>query len=195
MAGIKIVAGLGNPGERYADTRHNAGVWFVDAIADSFGANFSAKKNIGATIAKTGGIANATTLPAVILLKPESYMNESGTAVAAAARYFEAAANEVLIAHDEVDLPPGAAKLKFGGGEAGHKGLLDVSRAFGSRDYWRLRFGVGRGEFDTADYVLRRPPSAERELITAAINRAAQVWQEITGGDMPQAMLKLHTES
>ena len=105
MAGIKIVAGLGNPGERYADTRHNAGVWFVDAIADSFGANFSAKKNIGATIAKTGGIANATTLPAVILLKPESYMNESGTAVAAAARYFEAAANEVLIAQTGVLTP------------------------------------------------------------------------------------------
>lgn len=214
MADVLLVAGLGNPEGRYGDTRHNAGFWFVDAIADCFGESFAAKKSLGAHMAKvatTGGRMtnpDANTPPPdddedaahsakaatfVRLLKPDCYMNESGAAVAAAARYFGITPREILIAHDEADLPPGAAKLKLGGGEAGHRGLLDVSRALASRDYWRLRLGVGKGEHGAGEHVLRRPPKAERDLINDAIHRAAQLWREITGGRMERAMMALHS--
>lgn len=218
MADVLLVAGLGNPEGRYGDTRHNAGFWFVDAVADSFGARFAAKKSLGARMTKvatTGGqmpntdarMANpggdaehsgahsVTSSGFVRLLKPDSYMNESGAAVVAAARYFDIKPQEILIAHDEADLPPGAAKLKRGGGEAGHRGLLDISRALASRDYWRLRLGVGKGAGGAGEHVLRRPPKAERDLINNAIHRAAQLWREITGGRMERAMMILHSEA
>ncbi len=183
---IKLAAGLGNPGERYAQTRHNAGEWFADALAQSAGQTFTRKRALGGELATVGGAR---------LLKPESFMNESGRCVAAAAKFYGVAAEEILIAHDEADLPPGAARLKFGGGEAGHNGLRDVSAALASRDYWRLRLGVGKNENtgDTADYVLRAPSAAERELIFSALRRALAVWEEIANGNMQRAMLILHT--
>ncbi len=252
-----LVAGLGNPGGRYDDTRHNAGFWFVDAVAGCFGESFAAKKSLGAQMAKVaaqaaqggaevGGLLSnsgadmsnpaadisnsgaqmanpAAQIPSpaarmsnpdngdatahsgttsgahsappgvVRLLKPDAYMNENGAAVAAAARYFGIAPQEILIAHDEADLPPGAAKLKCGGGEAGHRGLQDVSRALASRDYWRLRLGVGKGEIGAGEHVLRRPPKAERDLIDNAISRAIELWREITSGRMERAMMTLHS--
>ena len=184
MATIKLAAGLGNPGDAYAGTRHNAGVWFVDGVAGEVGVDFSNKSSVGGGLAVTGGVR---------LLKPNTFMNESGQSVGAAARYFGIAPEEVLVAHDEVDLPPGAARLKFGGGDAGHRGLRDVSRALGGRDYWRLRIGVGNGVGGAGDYVLRKPPAAERELIDNALRRATAVWDTIAAGDMQKAMLILHT--
>ena len=185
MAAIKLAAGLGNPGDAYASTRHNAGAWFVDGVAGEVGVDFSNKSNVGGELASVPG--------GMRLLKPNTFMNESGQSVGAAARYFGVAPEEILVAHDEVDLPPGAARLKFGGGDAGHRGLRDVSRALGGRDYWRLRIGVGNGVGGAGDYVLRKPPAAERELIDNALRRAMAVWDTIAAGDMQKAMLILHT--
>lgn len=189
-----LVAGLGNPAGRYGDTRHNAGFWFVDAVAGCFGESFAAKKSIGAQMAKVATTTEAdSAAPGIVrLLKPDAYMNESGAAVAAAARYFGIAPGRILIAHDEADLPPGAAKLKLGGGEAGHRGLLDISRALATREYWRLRIGIGKGADGAGGHVLRRPPKAERDLIDDAISRAVRLWREITGGRMEKAMMTLH---
>ena len=177
-----LAVGLGNPGAQYAQTRHNAGFWFIDAVAARDNAAFSAKFH--GQFAKT---------PHYRLLRPATFMNDSGRAVAAASAYFRMSPESILVAHDEADLPPGAIKLKFGGGDAGHNGLADITRAIGG-DYWRLRIGVGkRGGGDIARYVLSRAPHEESEAIDRAIDRALNVWQHICAGDWQTAMLKLHT--
>ena len=177
-----LVVGLGNPGEQYARTRHNAGFWFVDALAARLGATFSGKFH-GRFAAAAG----------CRLLCPSTFMNDSGRAVAAARAYFRLPADKVLVAHDEADLPPGAAKLKCGGGDAGHNGLADISRALGGREYWRLRLGVGkRPGGDISDYVLARPTPPERAQIDEAIARALTAWTSIAAGEWQDAMRKLH---
>ncbi|MGI9305674.1 MAG: aminoacyl-tRNA hydrolase [Gammaproteobacteria bacterium] len=183
-----LVVGIGNPGAQYAATRHNAGFWFIGALAARLGAPLSPKKNFH------GDFAAAPCR----MLRPSTFMNHSGRAVSAVCRYFQIAPQNVLVAHDEADLPPGAVKLKFGGGDAGHNGLADISRALGAREYWRLRIGVGRNANqdkggDIAAYVLARAPQAERDNINRAISRALESWPQIAAGEWQNAMLMLHT--
>ncbi|HET9762273.1 MAG TPA: aminoacyl-tRNA hydrolase [Casimicrobiaceae bacterium] len=187
---IRLVAGLGNPGRGYAATRHNAGFWFADALAARLGTSFANESKFAAEIAKRGELRIA---------KPMTFMNLSGRTVAGLARFFDIAPDEILVAHDELDLPPGEAKLKLGGGVAGHNGLRDVKAQLGSADFWRLRFGIGHPrnsalpEREVVDYVLKPPDSDERSQIDAAIDRALAAAPDILAGNMERAMTALHT--
>ena len=187
---IRLVAGLGNPGRGYAATRHNAGFWFADALAGKLGLAFSHEGRFAADIAKAADVR---------ICKPMTYMNGSGRAVAALARFFGIAPESILVAHDELDLRPGDAKLKLGGGHAGHNGLRDIHAQLGSADYWRLRLGIGHPrntelpEREVVDYVLKPPNAADRSAIDAAVGRALDAWRDIAAGDMERAMMVLHT--
>ena len=187
---IRLVAGLGNPGRGYAGTRHNAGFWFVDELAGRLNATFAAEAKFGGDLAKAGVLR---------LVKPMTFMNLSGRAVAAAARFFGVQPAEILVVHDELDLLPGKAKMKFGGGHAGHNGLRDIQSQLGSADFWRLRIGIGHprdselAQQDVVDYVLKPPRSEERAAIDEAMLRALKAWPAIAQGDMEDAMMMLHT--
>ena len=187
---IRLVAGLGNPGRGYAGTRHNAGFWFVDELAGRLNASFAAEAKFGGDLAKAGVLR---------LVKPMTFMNLSGRAVAAAARFFGVQPAEILVVHDELDLLPGKAKMKFGGGHAGHNGLRDIQAQLGSADFWRLRIGIGHprdselAQQDVVDYVLKPPRSEERAAIDEAMLRALKAWPAIAQGDMEDAMMTLHT--
>jgi PTH1 family peptidyl-tRNA hydrolase len=189
---IRLVAGLGNPGRGYAATRHNAGFWFADALAAKLGATFRHEAKFSADVAKAGELR---------LCKPMTFMNLSGRSVAAVARFFGVAAQEILVAHDELDLRPGEAKLNLGGGVAGHNGLRDVQAQLGSADFWRLRLGIGHPrdsmlpEREVVDYVLKPAQADDREAIDAAIARALDAWPDIASGDMERAMTTLHTRT
>jgi PTH1 family peptidyl-tRNA hydrolase len=191
-ATIRLVVGLGNPGREHEATRHNAGFWFVDALAARLSCALVAEGRFHGRVARAASDLR--------LLAPGTYMNLSGRAVAALARFFGIAPAEILVAHDELDLPPGEAKLKFGGGTAGHNGLRDIDAQLGTTDFWRLRIGIGHPrdsaipQQDVADYVLRPPPAPERALIVAAIERALDAWPAIAAGDYPRAMQLLHTK-
>jgi PTH1 family peptidyl-tRNA hydrolase len=191
-ATIRLVVGLGNPGREHDATRHNAGFWFVDALAAKLGSAFVSEGRFHGRVARAA--------PDLRLLAPGTYMNLSGRAVATLSRYFAIAPAEILVAHDELDLEPGEAKLKFGGGTAGHNGLRDIDAQLGTAEFWRLRLGIGHPrdsaipQQDVADYVLRPPPSAERALIVAAIGRSLDAWPAIAAGDMNRAMQLLHTK-
>ena len=188
---IRLVAGLGNPGRGYADTRHNAGFWFADALARTLGVTFSHEGRFAAEVAKAAGVR---------ICKPMTFMNVSGRAVAALARFFGVATDAILVVHDELDLRPGDAKLKLGGGVAGHNGLRDIRDALGSADFWRLRLGIGHPrdselpQREVVDYVLKPADAAERDAIDAAIGRALDAWRDIAAGDMERAMMALHTK-
>ncbi|HVO90910.1 MAG TPA: aminoacyl-tRNA hydrolase [Casimicrobiaceae bacterium] len=187
---IRLVAGLGNPGPRYQATRHNAGFWFADALAHKLGARFSMESKFAGEVAKSGEVRIA---------KPMTYMNGSGRCVAALARFFNLASEEILVVHDELDLKPGDAKLKLGGGHAGHNGLRDIHAALGTAEFWRLRLGIGHprdselSEREVVDYVLRPPLAEEQRDIEAAIERSLDVWSAIARGDLEGAMLDLHS--
>ena len=186
---IKLLVGLGNPGPEYEHTRHNAGFWWVDGAARALGVRLNAER------AYFGLMARATRDgQPVWLLQPQTYMNLSGKSVAALARFFKITPQEVLVVHDELDLPPGQMKLKQGGGHAGHNGLRDIHAQLGSPDYWRLRLGIGHPgvKAEVADYVLRKPPAAEREAIEQAIGSSLQCLDLLLQGRMDQAMMKLH---
>ena len=191
MPSIRLVAGLGNPGREHAATRHNAGFWFADALASRLGAAFVNEGKFHGQVAKGAGD--------VRLLKPGTYMNLSGRAVSGLTRFFAIAPADILIVHDELDLPPGEAKMKFGGGTACHNGLRDIAAQLGTPDFWRLRVGIGHPrdsaipQQDVADYVLAPPAAAERAAIEAAIDRAIDAWPAIAAGDFERAMLLLHT--
>jgi PTH1 family peptidyl-tRNA hydrolase len=192
MAPVRLVAGLGNPGREYAFTRHNAGFWFADALASKLGSAFRSEGKFNAHIAKADGDLR--------LLKPATQMNLSGRSVSAAARFFAIAPAEILIVHDELDLLPGEAKMKFGGGVAGHNGLKDIAAQLGTRDFWRLRIGIGHPrdsaipQQDVADYVLTPPGIADAKVISAALERALDAWPAIQAGDFERAMMLLHTK-
>jgi PTH1 family peptidyl-tRNA hydrolase len=187
---IKLVAGLGNPGRGYASTRHNAGFWFVDRLAEKLSASFSHESRFGADIAKSGDLR---------IVKPMSYMNNSGRAVAGISRFFGIAPQAIVVVHDELDLKPGDARLKLGGGHAGHNGLRDIHAHLGSPDYWRLRLGIGHPrntdlpEREVIDYVLKPPNGPDRTAIDDAIERALDAWRDIASGEMERAMMTLHT--
>ena len=187
---IRLVVGLGNPGREYARTRHNAGFMFADALAARLRATFAAESKFAGELAKAGELR---------ILKPATYMNLSGRAVAAVARFFAIEPGAILVAHDELDLPAGDAKLKFGGGHAGHNGLRDVVPQLGTADFWRLRIGIGHPrdsevpQQDVADWVLKPPRAEEAGPIDDAIARALAAWPDIAAGEMKRAMNTLHT--
>ncbi len=192
---MKLIVGLGNPGKKYETTRHNAGFWWVERLARAAGAEFRRE-------ARFHGGAARLALPHgdAWLLRPDTYMNASGRAVAAVAGFYRFAPEEILVVHDELDLQPGTVRLKKGGGTAGHNGLNDVAIQLGTKDFWRLRIGIGHPrnaaatEQDVVDYVLHKPSAADRASIEVAISRSLDVWPLIAAHDMQHAMLKLHTK-
>jgi PTH1 family peptidyl-tRNA hydrolase len=187
----RLVVGLGNPGREHDATRHNAGFWFADALARKLGASFANESKFVGQVARAGELR---------LLKPMTYMNVSGRSVSALARFFAVAPEQMLVVHDELDLKPGEAKLKFGGGFAGHNGLRDIVAQLGTADFWRLRIGIGHprdSEFpqqQVVDYVLRPPRGDERSAIVASIDRALDTWPTIAAGEFERAMTALHTK-
>jgi len=186
---IKLVVGLGNPGKEYERTRHNAGFWLVERFATSKGV--ALRKD-----AKFQALVGRVDTAGAWLLMPQSFMNRSGSAVQMLAGFFKIKPEEILVVHDELDFAPGIARLKQGGGIAGHNGLRDISQRLGSHDYWRLRLGVGRPQpgREGADYVLERPPAEEKSAIDAAIEKSLALLPQMMAGDMQGAMNKLHTE-
>lgn len=190
MSEIKLIVGLGNPGREYDGTRHNAGFWWVDEFARAHQFAFKAESKFHGLTAR--GAVHGREL---FLLKPQTFMNVSGRAVVAQAQFYKIAPQHILVVHDELDLPPGSAKLKLGGGHGGHNGLKDIIAHLGTRDFWRLRFGIGHpGErADVSDYVLNAPRREEMELIEHAMQRAQDVAPLIVEGKLEAAMLKLHS--
>lgn len=190
---IRLVVGLGNPGKEYERTRHNAGFWLVERFASSKGI---ALRKDGKFKALVGQIQGTSPAGAAWLLLPQSFMNASGQPVQMLAGFFRIKPEEILVIHDELDFPPGVAKLKQGGGIAGHNGLKDISQRLATHEYWRLRLGVGKPPAgrEGADYVLEKPPAEERAAIDAVIEKALEVLPLCLAGDMQTAMQKLHTE-
>jgi peptidyl-tRNA hydrolase, PTH1 family len=189
---MKLVVGLGNPGSKYEHTRHNAGFWWVERLARSAGASPREEAKFHGRVAR---LANGA---GIWLLMPDTFMNLSGRAVAAVASFYRIEAAEILVVHDELDLAPGIARLKFGGGASGHNGLKDIIECLGSRDFWRLRIGIGHPR-DTAteqqvvDYVLHPPRAAEQPLIDDAIARSLDLWPLLVDNKHEAAMHRLHT--
>ena len=185
---MKLIVGLGNPGDKYEATRHNAGFWFIERFAAQSGTVLRKEGRFQAVLGRHGPTGTW-------LILPQSFMNASGRPVQMIAAFFRIDPADILIVHDELDLPPGTARLKLGGGVAGHNGLRDISARIGTHDYWRLRLGIGRPVDRTAviDYVLHKPSREEREAIDAAVQRALEVMPLMLAGDMQGAMLKLHT--
>jgi len=191
---IRLVVGLGNPGKEYERTRHNAGFWLVERFAAASGVALRKDPKYQALVGRMEGAAvagNAAGSQAWLLL-PQSFMNASGRAVQMLAGFFKIPAAEILVVHDELDFSPGTAKIKQGGGIAGHNGLRDISQRLGSHDYWRLRLGVGHGERG-ADYVLGKPSAEDRADIDEAIGRSIEILPLCLAGDMQGAMQKLHS--
>lgn len=189
---IRLVVGLGNPGKEYERTRHNAGFWLVERFASAGGLHFRKDPKYQALVARMEGGAGGS--PAFLLL-PQSFMNASGRAVQMLAGFFKIKPEEILVVHDELDFAPGVARVKQGGGIAGHNGLKDISQRIASHDYWRLRIGIGHpGDKDAvADYVLHKPSAEDKAAIDQAIERSLQVLPEMLKGDMQGAIQKLHS--
>lgn len=186
---IQLVVGLGNPGRQYEYSRHNAGAWFVRLLAEHCGATFKLETKFKAEVAR------ATLADHQFwLLSPTTYMNESGLAVRAFANFYKIPANAILIAHDELDFPPGVIKLKLGGGAGGHNGLRSIANQLGNKDFLRLRIGIGHpGHKDRVhDYVLGKPKPADFELIIQAIQNVGVVLEDILAGNIDTAMTALH---
>ena len=186
--GIRLVVGLGNPGKEYERTRHNAGFWLVERYAQANGIALRKDAKFKALVGKTA--------EGVWLLQPQTFMNLSGQPVQMLAGFFKIKPEEVLVVHDELDFDPGVARLKQGGGIAGHNGLKDISQRLASHEYWRLRLGVGKPPVgrEGADYVLEKPPAEEKSAIDAAIDKALALLPQMLSGDMQGAMNKLHTD-
>jgi len=181
------VVGLGNPGKEYERTRHNAGFWLVERFANSTGVVLRKDAKFQALVGKHESGA--------WLLLPQSFMNASGRAVQMLAGFFKIKSDEILVVHDELDFPPGTARIKQGGGIAGHNGLKDISQRLSTHEYWRLRIGVGKppSTYEGADYVLERPSAEEKAAIDAAIENSLAVLPLCLSGDMQGAMHKLHS--
>lgn len=187
----ELVVGLGNPGRKYEGTRHNAGFWLADRLAERLGAAFRPDRRFPLDTCEAGTPAGR-----VRLVKPSTYMNRSGQAVGAVAGYFRIAPAAILVAHDELDLPAGAVRLKEGGGHGGHNGLRDVAAHLGTSDFARIRLGIGRpgpGR-DPIDYVLERPRAEERGLIDDAIEQVLDWSEAVLAGDLQPVMKALHTK-
>jgi len=191
MAGtaLQIIAGLGNPGPEHRLTRHNAGFWFVDALARSLGAQFRSHARYH------GEICRVTLEGAdLVLLKPQTYMNRSGLSIRALLDYEKAPVAELLVVHDELDLPPGIARLKFGGGHGGNNGMRDVITHCGA-DFWRMRIGIGHpgNRDEVIDYVLKRPSPAQENSMVEAINAGLESLVMFLRDGSERAMHQLHS--
>jgi peptidyl-tRNA hydrolase, PTH1 family len=187
---IKLFVGLGNPGDQYITTRHNAGFWWVDLIANQTSSKLTLDSKMFGMVGKLNPHRDKW------LLKPNTYMNASGKAVAALANYYHITPEEILVIHDELDLPAGQSKLKFGGGHGGHNGLRDIHAALGYSNYWRLRIGIGHpgDKHEVVNYVLKAPNKDEQNAIDESLMQSSQVLNEILSGAFEAAMLKLHTK-
>lgn len=187
---IKLFVGLGNPGPDYEATRHNAGFWWIDALARELKVNLVPERSYY-------GLAGRTSVngQSVWLLQPQTFMNLSGKSVASLARFFKIQPEEILVVHDELDLLPGQVKLKRGGSHAGHNGLRDIHAQLGSPDYWRLRIGIGHpGEkSEVANWVLKKPAPDQRTLIEDSIAHSLKAHTAMLAGDMDKATLLVHT--
>jgi PTH1 family peptidyl-tRNA hydrolase len=187
---IKLFVGLGNPGTEYEHTRHNAGFWWVDALARQLKVSLQAERSYQGLMARTqsGG-------QTIWLLEPQTFMNASGTSVAALARFYKIEPTQILVVHDELDVVPGEAKLKLGGSHAGHNGLRDIQAKLGTADFWRLRLGIGHPgvKSEVIHWVLKKPSPDQRELIDACITRSLQATDDLLSGDFTRATQRIHT--
>lgn len=194
----KLIVGLGNPGQEHEQDRHNAGFWFVDALAKQLGAQFETEKRFHGKVAKAKWEGED-----LFLLKPSTFMNLSGQAVGALCRFHKMSPADILVVQDELDLKPGTARIKLGGGTGGHNGLKDIQAHLGTPDYWRLRLGIGHPRdlagdgraMDVADYVLRRPQILEQKSIESSIANSLQILPLFLRGDAQAAMLELHSKT
>lgn len=188
---MKLIVGLGNPGKEYTATRHNAGAWWLSRLAAELHVTLKAEARFHGLCARSGRGGDE-----LWLLNPQTYMNASGKAVAAICHFYKIPPAQMLVIHDDLDLPPGVSRLKLGGGLGGHNGLKDIAAHLSSRDFWRLRIGIGHpGDKNVvADYVLQPPRKEEALLIDAAIRRSLEVWPLIAQDNCQAAMLKLHTD-
>ena len=179
---IRLLVGLGNPGAEYEHTRHNAGFWWIDAVTAKLRASLVPERSYHGLVARI----NRTAGEPLWLLEPMTFMNLSGKSVAALARFFKIAPAEILVAHDELDLQPGQARLKLGGSAAGHNGLKDIHTQIGTQDFWRLRIGIGHPgvKAEVPNYVLRKPSSEHRAAIEQAIERSLESLDLVLAGDM-----------
>jgi PTH1 family peptidyl-tRNA hydrolase len=189
---LRLIVGLGNVGAEYERTRHNAGFWFVDAVAAKAGVSFSSERKFHGDVARLRDHAQE-----LWLLKPTTYMNRSGSSVVALALYYRILPTQILVVHDEVDLPPGTVKLKRGGGTAGHNGLKDIQARLSTPDFWRLRLGVGHPRTlqlnqEVADFVLHPPSREHAQAIDDALGRALEIVPQLVAGQFERAMMKLH---
>lgn len=189
--GIQLIVGLGNPGAEYENTRHNAGFWWVDAIAREHRVTLSHENKF---LGQTGRLKHHGS--EAWLLKPMTFMNRSGQSVGAMARFYRITPENILVIHDELDLAPGTAKLKKGGGHGGHNGLRDIASHLGSTDFWRLRLGIGHpGEAAAVvNFVLHSPSREESGQIETAMDNSTRLLPEFLAGNFEAAMLKLHTK-
>src|SRR5210317_228400 len=190
MTTLRMIAGLGNPDDKYLRTLHNAGFWFVDELARKFGGSFRYEKKFDAECCKISVDGDD-----IWLVKPQSYMNHSGGPVRAALDYYRLSPGELLVAHDELDLPPGTVRLKKGGGHGGHNGLRDLIPHLGGNDFLRLRIGIGHPGHrdDVVGYVLKAASREDRAAIDQAIDAAVSVLPDIIAGNLDAAMKELHT--
>ena len=191
QSSLRLIVGLGNPGAEYAETRHNAGFWFCERLAHELGASFARESRYHGHVARArvGG-------QDIWLLMPQTFMNRSGQAVQALSHFYRIEPAAMLVVHDELDIPPGQMRLKFGGGLGGHNGLKDITAHLGTQDYWRLRIGIGHpGDRDeVVDYVLKPPRREEREEIDAALERALLVWPTLARGEFNAATQKINSK-
>ena len=187
---IKLFVGLGNPGPEYEATRHNAGFWWIDALARELKLTLVPERAYHGLMARTSIAGHS-----VWLLQPQTFMNLSGKSVAALARFFKIQPHEILVAHDELDFAPGQVKLKRGGSHGGHNGLRDIHAQLGSPDYWRLRIGIGHpgAKAEVVHWVLKKPAPDQRVLIEDSIAHALQAKDALLAGDMEKATLQIHT--
>lgn len=187
---IKLLVGLGNPGDKYEATRHNAGFWWINQVAASTKSKLALDSKLFGVVGKLN-VSND-----VWLLKPTTFMNASGKAVAALANYYKITPAQILVVHDELDLPPATAKLKKGGGHGGHNGLKDITAALGTPDFWRLRLGIGHpgDRNEVINFVLKAPLKDEQMAISRCIDDSVNILPQLLSGDFESAMLKLHTK-
>lgn len=186
---LRLIVGLGNPGPDYSETRHNAGFWFCERLARDLGAAFSRESRYHGLVAKARVDGRD-----LWLLQPQTFMNRSGQAVQALAHFYRIAPAEMLVAHDELDIPPGQLRLKFGGGLGGHNGLKDITSHLGTQDYWRLRIGIGHpgDRNDVVNYVLKPPRKEEAGEIDAALDRALLAWPLLAKSDFNAATQRIN---
>jgi len=187
---IKLFVGLGNPGFEYQGTRHNAGFWWIDALAEQLKVSLQPEAKLQALMARTQ-LKGET----IWLLAPQTFMNLSGKSVAGLAKFFKIAPENILVVHDELDVAPGEAKLKKGGSHAGHNGLRDIHAQLGSDQYWRLRLGIGHpgDKAEVVNWVLKKPAPDQREAIHACIDRTLKVVPDLLAGEMDKATRLIHT--